>query len=202
MEVKVIKSGVLQTNTYIVSIDKNCIIIDPAFGYESIKDYICQNNLKVLAILLTHGHFDHIEACNNLARLCNCRVYLHKDDLELVFDSKLNGSSKYARKEIVLEKQYLKVFDHEIILKLDNFMIDVMFTPGHSKGSCCYLIGNELFSGDTLFKNGVGRVDLYGGNSKDMDNSLKYIFTLPDEVVVFPGHGDETTILTDRNRYI
>ena len=120
----------------------------------------------------------------------------------MVFDSKLNGSSKYARKEIVLEKQYLKVFDHEIILKLDNFMIDVMFTPGHSKGSCCYLIGNELFSGDTLFKNGVGRVDLYGGNSKDMDNSLKYIFTLPDEVVVFPGHGDETTILKERNRYI
>ena len=202
MEVKVIKSGLLQTNTYIVSIDKNCIIIDPSFAEEDIRDYVYENGYNVLAILLTHGHFDHIEASNSLAKLYGCKVYLNKEDLELVLDAKLNGSTRYSRKEIVVDKQHLKVFEKEIILKLDNFMVDVMFTPGHSKGSCCYLIGNELFSGDTLFKNGIGRVDLYKGDSKAMDNSLKYIFTLPDEVVVFPGHGDETTILKERNRYI
>ena len=81
-------------------------------------------------------------------------------------------------------------------------MVDVLFTPGHSKGSSCYLIGNELFSGDTLFRNGIGRVDLYGGNEKSMEDSIKYLFTLNNDVIVFPGHGDETNILKEKNRYI
>ncbi len=202
MEVKVIKSGLLQTNTYIVSKENNCIIIDPAFAYDQIVKYINENGYHVLAILLTHGHFDHIEACNDLARLYNCRVYIGKDDVEIVVNPNLNGAKRYAKKEIMVEKQFLKAFDHEIILKLDNFMIDVLFTPGHSKGGCCYLIDNELFTGDTLFKNDVGRVDLYGGDKKEMENSLKYLLTLDSEIVVFPGHGNETTIERERNRYI
>lgn len=202
MEVKVIKSGLLQTNTYVVSKENNCIIIDPAFGYDEIVSYINSKGYRVLAILLTHGHFDHIGACNDLARLYNCRVYIGKDDVEIVVNPDLNGARRYAKKDIIVEKQFLKAFDHEIILKLDNFMIDVLFTPGHSKGGCCYLIDNELFSGDTLFKNDVGRVDLYGGDKKEMQNSLKYLLTLNGDVVVFPGHGNETTIERERNRYI
>lgn len=202
MEVKVIKSGMLQTNTYIVSIDNNCVIIDPAFAYQEIVDYIGGKDFKVLAILLTHGHFDHIDCTDQLVRIYGCKVYLGKDDVELVLNSQLNGSKKYLRKDITIKKESLNVFDKEIILKLDNFMIDVMFTPGHSKGSCCYLIGDQLFSGDTLFRNGIGRVDLPGGDPISMDSSLRYLFTLKNETMVFPGHGDETTILKERNRYI
>lgn len=202
MQVKVIKSGLLQTNSYIVSIEHNCIIIDPAFGYDEITNYVMENKYKVLGILLTHGHFDHIECCNKLAKLYGCRIYINKEDLELVLDPILNGSKRYLRKEIVINKEYLKTIDKEIILKLDNFMIDVLFTPGHSKGSCCFLIGKELFSGDTLFNNGVGRVDLYGGNNQSMNESLKYLFSLSDDTIVFPGHGNETTILKERERYI
>ena len=202
MEVKVIKSGLLQTNSYVVSIDNNCVIIDPAFAYQDIVDYIQAKNVKVLAILLTHGHFDHIDATDSLAKLYQCHVYIGKDDVELVLDSNLNGSKKYLRRDMTLNSKYITAFDKEIILKLDNFMIDVMFTPGHSKGSCCYLIGNQLFSGDTLFRNGIGRVDLPGGDEIAMDSSLRYIFTLNNDVMVFPGHGDETTISKERNRYI
>jgi len=202
MQVKVIKSGLLQTNSYIVSIDNECIIIDPAFAYKEIRDYILDNGYKVLAILLTHGHFDHIECSNNLAKQYMCKVYISKYDFDMALDPVLNGSRKYLKRDIMLERQYVKVIEKEIILKLDNFMIDVLFTPGHSKGSCCFLIGEELFSGDTLFRNGIGRVDLYGGDNLAMDKSLKYIFSLNDEVVVFPGHGDDTTILEERNRYI
>ena len=202
MEVKVIKSGLLQTNSYIVSMEKNCVIIDPAFAYQNIVDYISLHNLNVLGILLTHGHFDHIDASDALAKLYECHVYIGKDDVELVLDSNLNGSKRYLRRDMRLNPKYITAFDKEIILKLDNFMIDVMFTPGHSRGSCCYLIGNQLFSGDTLFRNGIGRVDLPGGDEIAMDSSLRYIFTLSNEVMVFPGHGDETTILKERNRYI
>ena len=202
MQVKVIKSGLLQTNSYVVSIDNNCIIIDPAFACDEINEYILNNGYKVLAILLTHGHFDHIVCSNDLAKQYRCKVYVAKNDFDMVVDPVLNGSRRYLKKDIIVDRQYLKVIEKEIILKLDNFMIDVLFTPGHSKGSCCFLIGDELFSGDTLFRNAIGRVDLYGGDSLEMDNSLKYIFSLSDNVVVFPGHGDDTTILKERNRYI
>ena len=202
MEVKVIKSGLLQTNTYIVSIEKNCVIIDPAFAVDAIIDYVRNNSLHVLAILLTHGHFDHIDSCNELAKLFECKVYVGREDTKLVMDASLNGGKRYMRKDISVDRKYLVAFDKEIILKLDNFMIDVMFTPGHSKGSCCYLIGDELFSGDTLFRAGIGRVDLPDSDPKAMDSSLRYIFTLRNDVIVFPGHGDETTIERERNRYI
>ena len=202
MEVKVIKSGLLQTNTYIVSKEHNCIIIDPAFACNDINEYIANNNLKVLGILLTLGHFDHIDSCNTLAKQYSCKVYIGENDLNIVSDPNLNGSRRFLKRDIIIDKQYLSLFDHEIILKLDNFMIDVMFTPGHSRGSCCYLIGDELFSGDTLFKDGIGRVDLPEGNSQDMNRSLRHIFNLKNEIVVFPGHGSETSILKERNRYI
>lgn len=202
MQVKVIKSGFLQTNTYVVSKENNCIIIDPAYASEMINDYILENNYKVLAILLTHGHYDHISSTNELAKRYKCKVYVSNNDVGMLLDPVLNGSRRYSKQDITVNGEYLSAFDKEIILKLDNFMIDVLFTPGHTKGSCCYLIGNELFSGDTLFRDGIGRVDLPTGSKHDMDKSLKYIFSLKNDVVVFPGHGDETTILKERNRYI
>lgn len=202
MEVKVIRSGLLKTNTYIVSKENNCIIIDPAFAYNEIEKYIKEKNYKVLGILLTHGHFDHIEACNDLASLYACKVYIGKNDVELVLNPKLNGSTRYLKKEISVQKQFLSAFDHEIILKLDQFYIDVLFTPGHTRGGCCYLIGNELFSGDTLFNGDIGRVDLYGGDAKEMENSLKYLFKLKNETVIFPGHGEDSTIGKEKKKYI
>ena len=201
MEVKVFKSGLLQTNTYLVVKENNCIIIDPAFAYESVFKYISKNGYKVLAILLTHGHFDHIQDANDLARYYNCKIYIAQNDLELIYDATLNGSKKYLRKEIVIDKQLVNPIEKEVILKLDNILVDVMFTPGHTKGSCCYRIGNELFSGDTLFEDGIGRVDMYGGDKNAMDMSLKYIFSLNNDVIVFPGHGDETSIGEERENY-
>jgi len=102
MEVKVFKSGLLQTNTYIVIKENNCLIIDPAFAYDKVSGFIDKNKYNVLAILLTHGHFDHIADAEYLARLYGCKIYICKDDLELIYDSSLNGSKRYLRKDITI----------------------------------------------------------------------------------------------------
>jgi glyoxylase-like metal-dependent hydrolase (beta-lactamase superfamily II) len=202
VEVKVFKSGLLQTNTYLVIKENNCIVIDPAFAYDKITRYIDKYKLRLLGVLLTHGHFDHIADASDVADKYNCKIYIAKNDLELIFDSHINGSKKYLRKDITIPKTRVAAFDKEIIMRLDNFLVDVLFTPGHSKGSCCYRIANELFTGDTLFEDGFGRVDLYGGSQEDLNKSLKYIFSLNNDTVVFPGHGDDTTIGEERKRYI
>jgi glyoxylase-like metal-dependent hydrolase (beta-lactamase superfamily II) len=201
MEIKIFKSGLLQTNAYLIIKEDNCIVVDPAFAYDKITQYIDSNNLTLLGILLTHGHFDHISDANDIASKYKCKIYISKKDLDMIYDSNLNGSKKYLRKDIVIEKDKVSAIEREIILKLDNFMVDIMFTPGHSKGSCCYRIGNILFTGDTLFEDGFGRVDLYGGSQTELDKSLKYIFSLNNDTAVFPGHGDDTTIGEERKRY-
>lgn len=201
MEVKVFKSGLLQTNTYLVIKDNSCIIIDPAFSYDLVTKFIDKSKYNVLAILLTHGHFDHIVDAESLARLYNCKIYIGKEDLELIYDSSLNGSKRYLRKDITIFKSLVNSIDKEVILKFDNIFVDVMFTPGHTRGSCCFKIDNELFSGDTLFEDGIGRVDMYGGDKNAMEKSLKYIFSLNNDVVVFPGHGDDTSIGEERENY-
>ena len=202
MEVKIFKSGLLQTNTYLVIKENNCIVIDPAFAYDKITHYIDKHKLRLLGVLLTHGHFDHIADASEIAARYNCKIYMSKKDLDMVFDSRLNGSKKYLRKDITLPKNQIAAFDREIIMRLDNFLVDIMFTPGHSRGSCCFRIGNEVFTGDTLFEDGFGRIDLYGGSQEELDKSLKYIFSLNNDTVVFPGHGDDTTIGEERKRYI
>ena len=202
MEVKIFKSGLLQTNTYLVIKEDNCLVIDPAFAYDKITQYVDKHKLRMLGVLLTHGHFDHIADASDIANKYNCKIYIGKKDLDMIFDATLNGSKKYLRKDIVIPSSKVAAFDKEIIMRLDNLLVDVLFTPGHSKGSCCYRIGNELFSGDTLFEDGFGRVDLYGGSQDELDKSLKYIFSLNNDTIVFPGHGDDTTIGEERQRYI
>lgn len=199
MEIKMIKTGMLEENTYIVSNGTSCLVIDPGADLGKINEYLNIKDLKTRAILLTHGHYDHIGCAKELSLLENCKIYASYYDKELFEDASKNGSNKFLSKDIVIDN--ITYFDEEVILELGDFVIEVMFLPGHTPGGVGYLVGNAIFTGDTLFKGTYGRVDLYGGNKKDMKKSLEYLFTLDSSIKVFPGHGDVTTIGEEKLNY-
>ena len=199
MVIKMIKTGLLQENTYVISKEEFCVVIDPGSDVDKINDYLNSKNLKVKAILLTHGHYDHIGAAKELSLIENCKIYASINEKEILEDASKNGSLRYNKKVIVLDN--VTYFDEEVILDFDNFLVEVVFVPGHTPGGVAYIIGEGVFTGDTLFKGTYGRVDLYGGSKKDMKKSLEYLFTLNSSLTVFPGHGDITTIGEEKSNY-
>lgn len=199
MEIKMIKTGLLEENTYVLSNGKECLVIDPGSEVNKINEYLNSKNLKTRAILLTHGHYDHFGAAKDLSLLENCKIYASLYDKELYEDASKNGSSRFLKKDLVLDN--ITYFDEEVILEIGDFRVEVIFLPGHTPGGVGYIVGNAVFSGDTLFKGTYGRVDLYGGNKNDMKKSLEYLFTLDSSMQVFPGHGDVTTLKEERGNY-
>ena len=199
MEVKMIKTGLLQENTYVISKEEFCVVIDPGSDVDKINDYLNSKNLKVKAILLTHGHYDHIGAAKDLSLIGNCKIYASIKEKEMLENPKLNGSWKYAKSPISLDN--VTYFDEEVILEIGEFKIEVIFLPGHSPGSVGYVIGDSIFTGDTLFKGTYGRTDLPGGSKSDMKHSLEYLLSFEEYYKVYPGHGDVTTIDKERDHY-
>ncbi|MBE5746280.1 MAG: MBL fold metallo-hydrolase [Clostridiales bacterium] len=190
MEIKKLVLGRLYTNCYFVINNDECIVIDSATNSEEILEFAEKLNVKIKAILLTHGHFDHCTACKQLQEN-NIKIYVSEHDgLVIENEPKNMGLLKsYSFKPDVLLKG-----DEE--LELIGLKIKVINTSGHTKGSVCYLINDVLFSGDTLFANGsYGRCDFYSGNFEDIKNSiLNRLFNLSDNIKVLPGHGEATTI--------
>lgn len=195
--VEKILNGKLLEWTYFVHEKGNNVgfIVDPGYDIEAIEKKIFDKNYFVDTILLTHAHFDHMYSAKDIVEKHNSRVYMDKDDEELISSKEHN----YATFVKNLPDNYFKVDkflkDYER-LKICNFDITCIKTPGHTKGGMCYYLEKEkiLFSGDTLFFEAFGRTDLYGGNFTSIKESLTKLFKLPDDVVVFPGHGDLTTI--------
>ncbi|MNH78655.1 putative metallo-hydrolase [compost metagenome] len=188
--------GPLQTNAYLIrgEDDNKAIIIDPGMNPAALVRRI--ENLEIEAILLTHAHFDHIGGVDEIRKAKNCPVYLHPLEAEWLINAKLNGSMRWTEvtdpittnpaEFDLAEGQKLTLVGHEFT---------VYHTPGHSPGSVSFLSGDDLFSGDVLFKMSVGRTDLPGGRERDLYDSIKgKLFRMPDEVKVYPGHGPKTTI--------
>ncbi len=196
MEIRRLVLGMLRTNCYIVykKETKKAVIIDPAAEPKKIMQVLCEENLLPEAVLLTHGHFDHILAADTLRKEYQIPVCLYKEESELLSNPDLNCSYLYAapygiKADILLE-------DGQKAEYLDN-ALRVIATPGHTAGSCCYYAEKEkiLFSGDTLFRGTVGRTDLPTSCPEQMEPSVcGRLFALPEEVAVLPGHGENTSI--------
>lgn len=192
--------GPVQTNCYfaINKETKEALVIDPGEEAARLMQQIREQGLTVVAILLTHGHFDHAGAAEELSTLCNAPVYAHEAEKETLESEKLNACWMIGRKETYRADLFVK---DEQELDLAGFHIRVLFTPGHTKGGCCYYFPyeNVVFSGDTLFQMSVGRTDLEGGSMSQIVRSIQEkLMPLPEQTVVYPGHGEATTIETER----
>ena len=188
MKVLTITGGSLGTNCYIAwqeGQDK-CVVVDPGFDAEIILERVRAKGLTVQAILLTHGHYDHVGGVKQLATETDCKVYLHAGDLQL--------PSQLTLGVIPCTNH----FEDGEKLSLAGLEILVRHTPGHSPGSVCLLCENVIFAGDTLFVDTCGRTDLPGGSYRQIHDSLKGLAALEGEYHVLPGHGLPTTLERER----
>ena len=194
--------GLIQENCYIVQAEGrgDCVVVDPGDEFPKLKAAI--GDRSVGAVLLTHGHFDHIMAAGAVAEAWDAPVYVGAEDVEMLNDA---AKSDYAGMMDIPKADWptISAQPYGEALSVGGMDFTVMPTPGHSRGSVCLYLADEgvLFSGDTMFRAGYGRLDLYGGNMRAMIDSLKKLFALPDGVKVWPGHGDPTTIGEERARY-
>lgn len=198
--------GMVQTNCYIVINDetKECFIIDPGASGKQIAEKLRQDNLTPVAVLLTHGHFDHTASAKTLAKEFDIKIYAHEAEADTLRDPQKNVSWMIQLKESYDADVFLK---DEETLTLAGFEIKVLHTPGHTEGGCCYYIAEEnvVFTGDTLFAQSVGRTDFPGGSMSQLVRSIQEKLlalteagNLETDVMVYPGHNDPTTIETER----
>jgi hydroxyacylglutathione hydrolase len=179
MIIKHLIVGSLQTNCYILKSEGKAIVIDPAAEPKKIIAAVA--GLDVPFILITHRHFDHVEALEAVKQHTHAKAAIHPLDWIDGCDIKLADGQK---------------------IEFDKEQITVLHTPGHTPGGCCFLTGNDLFSGDTLFPNGPGNTSFPGGDEQAIMKSIREkLLVLPDETKVYPGHGPSTTIGNERGLY-
>ena len=179
--------GDYQTNCYLVS-DKegNTAVIDPGYTPERVLRQAQNQGLGICAVLLTHGHFDHVGGVRAIAEATRCPVWIHEKESEMppfLTAGELYYTDTYAEGDTV---------------QVGNLTFHVLHTPGHTKGSVCLRCGSALFSGDTLFEGSCGRVDLYGGSPVQMQKSLHRLRDIEGDLTVLPGHGSATTLAAER----
>ena len=198
--------GQVQTNCYIVINEENkeCFIIDPGASAKQLAERIRKESFTPVAVLLTHGHFDHAGAAEELAKEFGVKVYAHEAEKDTLQNPQKNVSWMVGASESYHADVFLK--DEEVIT-LAGFEIKVLHTPGHTEGGCCYYVASEsvVFTGDTLFAQSVGRTDFPGGSMSQIVRSiteklmtLNEVGNLETDIMVYPGHNDPTTIETER----
>ncbi|MCD8371383.1 MAG: MBL fold metallo-hydrolase [Clostridiales bacterium] len=189
--------GSVATNCYIVFHEKTreALIIDPADSPGLIMQKVRELEVRPTAILLTHGHFDHVMAAEEIRKAYGCSLYAGENETRVLGDAGLNLSGYMGARKLTLRADVL-VRDGQV-LDLIGFPWQVIATPGHTEGSVCYYIEPErvLISGDTLFCQSLGRTDFPTGSSRKIVESItKRLFVLPDDTIVYSGHGEQTTI--------
>ena len=184
LQIHTLPLGDYQTNCYILHQEGNrdCLVIDPGYEPEIILSYLSEKGLTLQAILLTHGHFDHVGAVRELAAQTDCRVYINPKDLSL--PPMLTAGPLY----------YTNTYGEGDRLDIAGISFRVLETPGHTPGSVCLIAGDTMFSGDTLFAGSCGRTDLPCGDAREMRDSLRKLAKLEENYRVCPGHGPSSTL--------
>ena len=196
MTIQTLQVGPIMTNCYLLCDEdaKVCALIDPGDDAARVEKLVEQSGCALRYILLTHGHFDHMMGIDKFLKEFQVPVYVHEDDSDIMTDPKLNLSATYTAGYTFANAQ--TVHDGQI-LKAAGYEFQVIHTPGHTRGGCCYYVKEEnvLFSGDTLFQRSIGRSDFPNSSTADLVRSVREkLFVLPEDTFVYPGHMGETTI--------
>ena len=181
MNIQKLTLGLYQTNTYLLANDTEAVVIDPGYEAATILDALAGKTLK--AILLPHGHFDHVGAVKELVAETGCEVWIHA--AEATLPPMVTAGPLY----------FTPTYDEgDTVSPMEGLELTVLHTPGHTPGSVCLLMGREMFSGDTLFACSFGRTDLPGGDPRKMMESLRRLASLQGNFFIHPGHGGSTTL--------
>lgn len=193
MDKQILALGHIGANCYLLSSDNSAIVIDPGKYSKQAEDFLLENSSKKRIILLTHAHFDHIGGADLLRKNTDTKIAIGEFDAPALKDGAVNLSDAFHA--------HVAPFDADILLKdgemlkIGDTEVTVIHTPGHTVGGVCFYINGELFSGDTLFYESIGRTDFPGGSFGELNNTIMKLYTgFDDETIIYPGHGETTTI--------
>lgn len=188
--------GALRTNTYFCADGDNAVVIDPGMDGEGIFEKLCEKGLKCSHILLTHGHFDHSQGVKILAEKTGAKVCIHRDDAIMLDHPGFNVSALYYRGDtsVFPRTKADVILEEGSVLEIGNLSFCVLHTPGHTPGSVCFASEAYLFCGDTVFSQGFGRYDLWGGDKAALSDSLERVAALSVDYMLCPGHGNKASL--------
>lgn len=193
MEIYTLSPLSFGSNCYVLISEHSAAVIDPSVDADKIIRIVKEKDAVLELIILTHGHFDHVLSLDTLRTKTSSPALIHKDDAEMLSDGDKNAHTfffGYDRKWRNAER----LLDDGDKINLGGEVIEVISTPGHSKGSICLLCGDKLITGDTLFANGYGRYDLHGGDANTLAYTLSSLRDLDRKLTIYPGHGGSTTL--------
>ena len=198
LDIKIVAGGPLDVNTYVVGNEgsESCLLIDPGAEVEKVSQAVAGRT--VVAVLLTHGHFDHMLYAQHWLDL-GAKLYVHRLDAQAMRSPSLN-LSQVVNTQLVLPAADVLLEDGDVVREA-GIELTVLHTPGHTPGGVCYLNGKTMFSRDTLFYRSYGRLDLPGGDVQEMIASLTRLMQLDGETIAYPGHGMKTKIAWERGNY-
>lgn len=196
LSIQAISNGPWKQNCYVVAdVDtKKSFIVDPGSEAKKIQKFIDEEGLDPIAIVNTHGHFDHVGAVDSLMKTYQIPFFLSGDDAKLLKQANIYKILFEVKDPITIPQITTSIGVEDRKLSVGPFEIIVIATPGHTKGSVCLIIENEMFSGDTIFSNQLGRTDLPGGSSESLLKSADVLRDLDGSLNVWPGHGKSFTL--------
>ena len=204
MEIISLETSGFASNCYILHNGADALVIDPSVSEKKVLGELAKRSLKLNGILLTHGHFDHIWCAKGLREATGAPLYVHELDAEMLTDSKKNAYTTFTGGNFTVGEPDILLHEGDE-LSLGDEKIKVIHTPGHTRGSVCFDTDEILITGDTLFAEGFGRYDLYGGNLNDLKLSLQRLFKMAESENrwIYTGHGESSTLktATDRLKY-